>query len=264
MRSIACLLVLLAVAYGKPIIADQDSTSYSLSDTSKYLESIAHMAIVESLSPLHISLSSLESSWINLVSIAIQEQVSIPQPTVPKIDVMSMLTCKAKYSPKYSMVLKYITDHRDQIQEHIVNAKKLEQVLKFTSQLVMYKKSDPDTKDAMTRVSQMVSDYLKEYSTTISSIKSTICRDQPDASHRDQQEDKPEDDHQDQTKPSHPLSEDYMETPLSLFLKGTMPTGAGVTKGISPIRGIVDKGFDLNGDGVGKRFSPSGGVVGRG
>ncbi|XP_041455568.1 sperm-activating peptides-like [Lytechinus variegatus] len=226
MKSIACLLVLLAVAYGKPIIADQDSTSYSLSDTSKYLESIAHMAIVESLSPLHTSLSSLESSWINLVSIAIQEQVSIPQPTVPKIDVMSMLTCKAKYSPKYSMVLKYITDHQDQIQEHIVNAKKLEQDLKFTSQLVMYKKSDPDTKDAMTRVSQMVSDYLKDYSTTISSIKSTICRDQPDA-----QEDKLEDDHRDQTKPSHPLSEDYMETPLSLYLKGTMPLGAVVTKG---------------------------------
>nr|BAA07502.1 sperm-activating peptide I precursor [Hemicentrotus pulcherrimus] len=240
MTFIVCLLVLVAVASGKPVISGHDQ-KYTLADSSKDLEGIAHMAIVDSLSPLHISLSSLESAWNNLVSIATQEKYIIPELSIPKIDVKSILTCKPKYSPKYPVVLQYISDHQVQVQDHIANANELVEGLKFVSQLIMYKKVDHDT---LASVSKMLSDYLTDYASTISSIKSVVC--------------------QDPTAPSHPMAESYMDTPLSMFLKGTMPTGGGVEKSFALGGGGVGKGFDLNGGGVGKGFDLNGGGVGKG
>ncbi|NP_999771.1 sperm-activating peptides [Strongylocentrotus purpuratus] len=228
------------VASGKPVISGQDQ-KYTLADSSKDLEGIAHMAIVDSLSPLHISLSSLESAWNNLLNIASQEDYSIPELSIPKIDVKSILSCKPKYSPKYPVVLQYISDHYVQVQDHIANAKELTEGLKFVSQLIMYKKIDHDT---LASVSKMLSNYLTDYASTISSLKSVVC--------------------QDQTAPSHPMDESYMDTPLSMILKGTMPTGAGVDKGFALGGGGVGKGFNLNGGGVGKGFDLNGGGVGKG
>ncbi|XP_041467760.1 sperm-activating peptides-like [Lytechinus variegatus] len=107
-----------------------------LVESAKSLQDLAHIAVVDALSPLQTALSLLDSQWSKLEATANQKNLNIASITVPAVDTQNVLACRARSVPKYTNLLKHLVDKENEIGNRVENATLIANALQFVSQLV--------------------------------------------------------------------------------------------------------------------------------
>ncbi|XP_072163138.1 sperm-activating peptides-like [Diadema setosum] len=204
MKSIVAVLFIVSMAAAAPTHQTDDQHQQQASRVAEsvpMLQSIGHMAVVETLSPLYLAISTLQAKINILHSSAAKQQIDIPQIAVPQVDLSHVFTCQSQAEPKFAIALQYIAQKSTDLQAKQQQAMRLAIGLDYIIQKVNQKDIDNDTLQA---VATKLNQFLDSYASILSDAVNAICN----ASQIQQ-------------------TQSGMESPLSVFYRGC-PWGGAV------------------------------------
>nr|AJT34992.1 sperm-activating peptide [Diadema savignyi]AJT34993.1 sperm-activating peptide [Diadema savignyi] len=170
MKFIAAVLILVAVASA----ASSDRQQVDIAKTARQLQSIGHMAVVDTISPLHVAISTLVSKIDKLQNAASQQQIQLPQIDVPQVELSHVFTCQSQSQaiPKFTIALQYMAQKSTDLRAKQQRAMRLASGLDYVIQKVNQKDIDNDTLQA---VVSKLNQFLGSYAAILSEAVNAIC-----------------------------------------------------------------------------------------
>ncbi|XP_071490420.1 sperm-activating peptides-like [Diadema antillarum] len=177
MKSIVAVLFIVSMAAAAPTHQTSDDQHQQqqashMAESVPMLQSIGHMAVVETLSPLYLAISTLQAKINILQSSAAKQQIDIPQIDVPQVDLSHVFSCQSQAVPKFAIALQYIAQKSTDLQAKQQQAMRLASGLDYVIQKVNQKDIDNDTLQA---VATKLNQFLDSYASILSDAVNAIC-----------------------------------------------------------------------------------------
>eukprot|EP00057_Strongylocentrotus_purpuratus_P017280 XP_011671754.1 PREDICTED: sperm-activating peptides isoform X2 [Strongylocentrotus purpuratus] len=175
MKRVASLKFLAGVVWVMLVFVDEmqgQQQTMGLVESAKSVQDLAHIAVVDALSPLQTALSLLESQWSKLEATANQKKLTFASITAPTVNTQDILACRARSVPKYTNLLKHLVDKEHEIGNQVANATLIANALQFVSQLVANDQIQQGTLQAITT---KMNAFVTDYKMTLSGFESSVC-----------------------------------------------------------------------------------------